>query len=46
MTLEHTVNGLLVSDLIGDQFISRLYVGYSEEEASQLFKQYIEDLSQ
>jgi hypothetical protein len=39
MTIEKTYQGALkISDIIGGQFVSRQYFGYSKREALRLFK--------
>ena len=40
MLTEKTVNGLHISDMVGDQYIKKLYVGYSKRESIKLFKNY------
>ena len=38
--IEH--NGhLVISDIINDQYIKQIYIGYSVKEAKQAFKQFI-----
>tara|TARA_R100000664_G_scaffold8961_1_gene14756 strand:- start:292 stop:426 length:135 start_codon:yes stop_codon:yes gene_type:complete len=44
MNLEQTPNGLKITDIIGNQLISRLYIGYSKKESIKLFKQYKKQL--
>ena len=44
MNLEQTLNGLKITDIIGNQLISRLYIGYSKEESIKLFKEYKKQL--
>lgn len=46
MIFEYSINGLTISDLVGDQFISRSYIGYSKSESIKLFKQYIRELKE
>tara|TARA_R100001082_G_C4228766_1_gene102311 strand:- start:300 stop:440 length:141 start_codon:yes stop_codon:yes gene_type:complete len=40
MLIEKTVNGLLLSDVVNNQYIKKLYIGYSERESIKLFKNY------
>ena len=44
MNLEKTTNGFKITDIIGNQLISRLYIGYSKRESIKLFKQYKKQL--
>ena len=38
MFIEETVNGLLISDIVNDHYIQKLYMGYSKRESINLFK--------
>ena len=40
MLIEKTVNGLLLSDVVNNQYIKKLYIGYSKRESIKLFKNY------
>jgi len=44
MNVEQTHNGLKITDIIGNQLISRLYIGYSKKESIKLFKEYKKQL--
>tara|TARA_R100001082_G_scaffold103333_1_gene73945 strand:- start:681 stop:827 length:147 start_codon:yes stop_codon:yes gene_type:complete len=40
MIIENTVNGLLISEIVNNQLIKRLYIGHSKKESIYLFNQY------
>ena len=46
MTIERTYSGIRISDIVGDQWISELYIGYTKTEAVRMFKRHIKTLKQ
>ncbi len=40
MFIKQTFNGLLISDVVNDCYIQKLYMGYSKRESINLFKNY------
>ena len=36
-------NHLVISDIINDQYISQVYIGYSLKDAKKAFKQFIKE---
>lgn len=44
MLIENVFSGIRLSDIVGNQRVSKLYIGYSRRSAVKLFKQYIREL--
>ena len=43
ITIQHN-GSLLISDIIKDEYIKRVYYGYNKKDAIQLFKQYRKEI--
>jgi len=43
ITVQHN-GSLLISDIIKDEYIKRVYYGYNKKDAIQLFKQYRKEI--
>jgi hypothetical protein len=44
MTIEQTMQGIRVSDIIFNQRVSMHYIGYSKKQAKRRFKEYIQTI--
>jgi hypothetical protein len=39
MTIRYTINGYIeITDIINNQFVHKLYIGYTKKEAKKLFR--------
>jgi len=44
MTIEKTIQGIRISEIIFNHRVSMHYIGYSRKQAMQAFKAYIKEL--
>lgn len=46
MTIEKTLNGILITDIMDGQLVKQIYQGYALKDAKKKFKDHLESIKQ